>query len=81
MGAWGYQPFENDSALDWLGDIERKIALSISQISKSEDAQHETMAAAQLLLDLTAKSSAHLRLRYDALNWRGGRICSEAIEG
>lgn len=25
MGAWGVEPFENDSALDWLGRIQREV--------------------------------------------------------
>lgn len=30
MGAWGTKPFQNDSALDWLGPIEEKIERTFS---------------------------------------------------
>lgn len=31
MGAWGYEPFENDSALDWLSTIEAKVEMAIGR--------------------------------------------------
>ena len=31
MGAWGYKPFDNDSAMDWLGPIETHILTFITE--------------------------------------------------
>ncbi len=68
MGAWGYKPFENDSALDWLGGIERAIAVEIHKAFTRMDATYEAIAAAQLLLECTSKDS-RICIQYDAMNW------------
>ena len=56
MGAWHLNPYENDSALDWLGIIEDKIVPEIAKALKSRNRRsghHEAIAAAQLLVDLS----------------------------
>jgi Domain of unknown function (DUF4259) len=66
MGAWGTDPFDNDSALDWLDFIERPIVREIETTllaacwSKEEGngaGYHEAIAAAALLLRLTKPES------------------------
>ncbi len=57
MGAWGHKPFDNDSALDWLDQIEKPMvsvivaALRKVKSNKRGDGYHEGIAAAALLLD------------------------------
>jgi len=68
MGAWGYKPFENDSALDWLGAIERAVAVEIHKALTHVDANHEALAAAKLLLECTV-ADARICLNYEAMNW------------
>ena len=34
MGAWGVEPFQNDSALDWLADISKKIEKTLKSALK-----------------------------------------------
>lgn len=57
MGAWGVKPFDNDSALDWLGPIEdfaaKRIETTLKTFKHGRD-YHEAIAAAALLLELTA---------------------------
>lgn len=68
MGAWGYEPFDNDTALDWLHPIEDCAAKHIeaalraikSLPAKSRgfgrgDGYHEALAAAALLLELSTR--------------------------
>ncbi len=31
MGTWGALPFENDAALDWLADLERRGTVAIDE--------------------------------------------------
>jgi Domain of unknown function (DUF4259) len=74
MGAWHHGPFENDSALDWVGGIESEIAKRIRCELKSRtsarDAHFEKVAAAALLVELTVSRTPrlHLDLNYDALH-------------
>jgi hypothetical protein len=74
MGAWHHGPFENDSALDWVGKIESDIAKQIRHELKSHttarDAHLEKVAAAALLVELTVNRTPrlHLDLNYDALH-------------
>ncbi len=57
MGAWGHKPYENDSALDWLFEVEKPMVKTITaalkrvKAGKRGDYYHEGIAAAQLLLD------------------------------
>ena len=58
MGAWHHGPYENDSALDWLGVVEKPIHAGIAKalrIKKTPNCAgyHEAIAAAQLLVDLS----------------------------
>ena len=67
MGAWGYEPFDNDAALDWLGPIEKRIAEHIRHALRSKVPDtFEQIAAAQLLLDLTARGKTHVSISYEA---------------
>lgn len=55
MGAWGYEPFDNDSALDWLGHVVvRPIGntLKVKPATARRYKYAEQIAAADLLLDL-----------------------------
>ena len=69
MGAWGVEPFDNDSALDLLGPIEDfaakhiEMALRLVTYRRKRD-YHEAIAAVALLLEFTGKSP--LNLRYEA---------------
>ena len=68
MGAWGYQPMENDCAMDWLaGQVEQPLAVSIKNTilsylsdTESDDVKkHEAEAAIALLIDFSAAHSEH----------------------
>lgn len=72
MGAWGYKPFENDCALDWLDGVQRSVARAIYDGLTRMDNTHEALAAAQLLLDCTS-ASAQINIEYEAMNWHTRR--------
>jgi hypothetical protein len=63
MGAWGYEPFENDAAGDWLDPIENMLAKAIRSAletvkpSRHFDGYHEAVAAAALLAESSALES------------------------
>jgi hypothetical protein len=69
MGAWGYNPFENDEAMEWVSNsIEKPLIEAIKEmlqkfLADPEDdvMKHEVEAAVALLLDFTAYPS---RLKY-----------------
>jgi Domain of unknown function (DUF4259) len=76
MGAWGVDPFDNDSALDWLGafvarPIVREIELTLMSARWGEEGgragYHEALAAAALLLRLTEPKTVP-DISYDAIN-------------
>ena len=75
MGAWGYRPFENDAALDWMGEwveppLIRAIQRTLRAYLKGSDEEIEEEAAegaAALLFDLTSDTS---RTKYKSLNLR-----------
>jgi hypothetical protein len=69
MGAWGYRPFDNDSALDWLDEIEDPILKSIEKAlakSRGRDDYMHKIAACSLLVQLTQKSTLPFNLGYGA---------------
>ena len=70
MGAWGYGPFDNDSALDWLDEIEGPIIRTIDQTlskSRGRDDYMYQLAAASLLAQLSRrKGELPLNLSYRA---------------
>ena len=54
MGAWGDQPFEDDSALDWLGGVQREIAKQVRLALRTDAGLNhyeyvEVVAAAEVL--------------------------------
>ena len=50
IGAWGEKPFENDSALDWMGSVDVFLTQKIHDGLVDEDYFHKR-AAAELLID------------------------------
>ena len=68
MGAWGYKPFSNDAAHDWVDGLEKTAASYIRRalLSGNRRNDSEVYAAAGLLVDLTRKESL-LNLSYHAL--------------
>ncbi len=40
MGAWGYQPFENDQACDWIYDFEKKIEKTLARYVHQKGRHH-----------------------------------------
>lgn len=72
MGAWDYRPFENDSALDWLGIVETDAAnriewqlKAVKVPNKRHSLYFEAIAAAALLAECTTRQ-ARINLAYDA---------------
>jgi len=64
MGAWGYQPMENDYALEWLDNevqapllesIKKTLHAYLDQSDKDEARIIEAIAATALLVDLTGE--------------------------
>ena len=64
MGAWGEEPFANDTALDWIAGPQASLMKHIDEAlddfleslddgKKWTDGEYEAIAAAQLLLDCT----------------------------
>ena len=73
MGAWGYRPFENDSAGDWLGAlIEEPMVKAILKALKKVKPNYwnfeEGIAAASLLAE-NCRSGRHPNLGYYALEY------------
>lgn len=69
MGAWGYRPFDNDSALDWLYEIEKPILKTIARTlgkTRGRDDYMGQLAAASLLVQLTQKNGLPFNLGYGA---------------
>lgn len=63
MGAWGYEPMDDDSAFEWLaneieapllGTIKRTLQAYLDQTDKDFKKSIEAQAAAALLVDLTS---------------------------
>jgi hypothetical protein len=73
MGAWGYDPFEDDVAQEWLlntveSPILRAIADALNQFLEdgSDDVRKtEAEAAVALLLDLTSEPSGFRYVRFN----------------
>lgn len=71
MGAWAEGPFENDSALDWLWEIERPAIVVIAKTllrvkaNKRGDWYLEAIAAAALLVE-QSKGRPRIDLSYEA---------------
>jgi len=63
MGAWGYGPYENDSALDWLGD---NITDRVEKGLRSKD-EAEVRVAAAVITDYLGKRDASDDLIDDAI--------------
>jgi len=54
MGAWGDQPFQDDTALDWLGGVQSEIARKVRQALRTGTGLNhyeyvEVIAAAEVL--------------------------------
>jgi Domain of unknown function (DUF4259) len=78
MGAWGHRTFENDSALDWLGDLEDSDASALAEaLDTIADAPPKTyldaddcsaaLAAAELIAAALGRGDD--RLTKEALAW------------
>ncbi len=74
MGAWNYEPMENDEALEWLANevevpllttIERTLQTFLRQTEKDEVKTIEAEAAVALLVDLTGD---HAKMKYTRIN-------------
>lgn len=63
MGAWGYEPYDNDDAGDWLDGSRKDIAKRIAAALKRKDDESVVVAACSLLLDL---DKTPLDLGYEA---------------
>jgi hypothetical protein len=93
MGAWGHEPFANDTALDWIGLVNDYISKRISsaltnyltpRVTKDyRDGQYEMIAAIDLLLYMTNEQHGHplsLRASSDAEKLLDlGRKCMEQL--
>jgi len=71
MGAWGYQVFENDDALDWLAELEDAEDASASTLTAAFDAVLEAgrveipeastaLAAAEIVTAMLGKATVSL---------------------
>ena len=74
MGAWGEKPFENDSALDWLGDLEEVEDLreTLTTVAADDDYLEvddgsAAIAAAEIVA--AARDGKVDRLAKDASKW------------
>ena len=71
MGAWAEGPFENDSALDWLWEVERPVITVIANTLAKVKANKrgawymEGIAAAALLVE-QSRSRPRINLAYEA---------------
>lgn len=58
MGAWGYQPYDNDAAGDWIASVSDKVATEIRRVLKFwKSAPFEVIAAAQLAVDMSDRAA------------------------
>lgn len=76
MGAWGEKPFENDSALDWLGEIDevedlRDTLASIADAEDYLDVDDGSAAIAAAEIVAAACDGKVNRLVEDARTWLG----------
>lgn len=68
MGAWGFKPFDNDDAADWLWLIERPIVKTIEKTLAKKTTHYsymEKVAAAAMLAELSRRES-HVNISYQA---------------
>lgn len=54
MGAWGFEPWDNDGAADWFGDFMERVDVTyiiktVNRVSESEDDYDEIRAVAYIL--------------------------------
>jgi hypothetical protein len=84
MGAWGYEPMDDDLALDWLANevesplltaIKRTLQTYLDKTEKDDVKTIEAIAAAALLVDLTGD---HTNMKYTHFN--SGYLGYEAKE-
>jgi hypothetical protein len=84
MGAWGYEPMENDEALEWLaneveapllGTIKRTLQAYLDQTENDDLKTLEAETAAALLVDLTGD---HTKMKYT--HFSSGYLAYEAKE-
>ena len=84
MGAWGYEPMDDDTALDWLAnEVEAPLLAAISktlqaymdQTEKDDVKTTEAIAAAALLVDLIGD---HTKMKYT--QFHNGYLGHEAKE-
>ncbi len=81
MGAWGYLPYDNDSAMDWLGGVRQVVIAQIEKGLRSKS-EHEVIAAAALLLDLgETRLSLELETRRDKLYGEAHEAVSGILSG
>ena len=74
MGAWGYKPFDNDDACDWLGDLQEgdDLTLLVETFAAADTDYLEApeasciLAAAEVLLALLGRGR---ELPEDAQEW------------
>ena len=74
MGAWGEKPFENDSALDWPGDLEdvddlRNTLASVADAEDYLDVDDGSAAIAAAEIVAAARDGKLERLVKDASAW------------
>jgi hypothetical protein len=74
MGAWGFQAFENDDALDWLEELEAGGAEAVRQsLNAVADGYIEvpdgTVAVAAAEITAAAQGSPHGDLPEDVVTW------------
>lgn len=77
MGAWGHRTFENDSALDWMGDLQDGDA---SLIGETLDAINHAPDDAYLEVDEASSALAAAELVAAALGRGEGRLTEEGVE-
>lgn len=70
MGAWGVEPFENDSALDWLHGVQKAVEKALYTHRRKgkygSTGQHEALAAAVLIRQVpTLATSATAKSKYE----------------
>jgi hypothetical protein len=84
MGAWGYEPLDDDLALEWLAnqvetpllaEISKTLQAYLDQTERDDVKTIEAIAAAALLVDLTGD---HTKMKYTHFN--SGYLGYEAKE-
>jgi hypothetical protein len=81
MGAWGHKSFENDDALDWLGDLKdsdeativRTTLEAVTDAKDDVDTNDACAALAAAEIVAAALGRGDDRLDEDALEWVGQR--------